>query len=261
MEIRTLPAIAGRQRGGDNMLGSIGALVLIVLAAVRGAVWLAGYIGGNAFPQPLTDEEEREAVLALKAGDLGARQRLIEHNLRLVAHVVKKYHTSGEDPDDLISIGTIGLIKGIDSFDPGKGVRLATYCARCIDNEVLMHLRSRKKNGREMSLYDPIGIDREGNEISLLDVLGTDGDIVADQVEVDVVMQWVRNFVKDLTAKERLVLELRFGINGHGRMTQRDIARHLKISRSYVSRIEKRAVRKILRELTVADPSPSEQKR
>ncbi len=237
------------QKWGGIMLGSIGAFILVVAAAVRGAVWLAGYIGGNAFPQPLTEEEEREAVVRFRQGDLTARQTLIEHNLRLVAHVVKKYHNGGEDTDDLISIGTIGLIKGIDSFDPGKGVRLATYCARCIDNEVLMHLRSRKKSNREVSLYDPIGVDREGNEISLVDVLGTDADIVADQVEVAVVMEWVRRFVKGLTAKERLVLDLRFGLHGHPRMTQRDIARKLNISRSYVSRIEKRAVRKILREL------------
>ena len=235
------------------MWSSIGALVLMVAAAVRAAVWLAGYIGGNAFPQPLTEEEEQAAVAGLKAGDLKARGQLIEHNLRLVAHVIKKYHNSGEELDDLISIGTVGLIKGIDSFDPDKGVRLATYCARCIDNEVLMHLRTRKKNSREMSLYDPIGVDREGNEISLIDVLGSDGDAVAEQVEMEVVMEWVRSYVGNLSAKERLVLELRFGIRGHERLTQRDIARRLKISRSYVSRIEKRAVRKILRELTAQD--------
>ena len=239
------------------MLGGIGALLLVGLAALRGAMWLAGYIGGNAFPQPLGEDEEREVLAALKRGDLSARKSLIEHNLRLVAHVIKKYHNSGEDLDDLISIGTIGLIKGIDSFDPDKGVRLATYCARCIDNEVLMHLRARKKSNREMSLYDPIGVDREGNEISLMDVLGTDGDVVAEQVETDVVMEWVRAFVKDLTPKERLVLELRFGLKGNERLTQRDIAKQLKISRSYVSRIEKRAVRKILRELTVSDSHKS----
>lgn len=221
----------------------------MVAAAVRTAVWLAGYIGGNAFPQPLSEQEEEEAIHRLQEGDLQARESLIEHNLRLVAHVIKKYHNSGEELDDLISIGTVGLIKGIDSFDPTKGVRLATYCARCIDNEVLMQLRNRKKNNREMSLYDPIGVDREGNEISLIDVLGSDEDAVADQVETEVVMEWVRDYIRNLSAKERLVLELRFGIRGHERMTQRDIARRLKISRSYVSRIEKRAVRKILREL------------
>lgn len=221
----------------------------MVAAAVRGAVWLAGYIGGNAFPQPLSEEAERDALERLQKGDLESRRLLIEHNLRLVAHVVKKYHNSGEDPDDLISIGTIGLIKGIDSFDASKGVRLATYCARCIDNEVLMHLRLRKKTNREVSLYDPIGVDREGNKISLLDVLGTDTDVVADEVEMAVVMEWIRDFVQDLTPKEKLVLDLRFGLHGHRRLTQRDIAKKLNISRSYVSRIEKRAVRKILREM------------
>jgi RNA polymerase sporulation-specific sigma factor len=224
-------------------------LVLVVAGVLRGVAWLVGYIGGNAFPQPLSEAEEEDAVVASRNGDLAARHRLIEHNLRLVAHVVRKYANTGEDPDDLISIGTIGLIKGIDSFDPSKGVKLATYCARCIDNEVLMHLRNRRKNHREVSLYDPIGVDREGNEISLLDVLGTDAEIVADEVELNVVMQWVRDFVHSLTDKERLVLDLRFGLNGQPRLTQRDIAKRLGISRSYVSRIEKRAVRKILHEL------------
>lgn len=237
------------------MVASIGVLIAVLLAGVRGAMWLAGYIGGNAFPQPLSEEEERQALEKLKSGDRDARQQLIEHNLRLVAHVVKKYHSNGEDPDDLISIGTVGLIKGIDSFNPAKGVRLATYCARCIENEVLMHLRNRKKTSREVSLYDPIGVDREGNEISLLDVLGTDPDEVADEVEVGMVMEWVRDFVKSLSYKESLVLDLRFGLRGHERLTQRDIARRLGISRSYVSRIEKRAVKKILDELDDHRPS------
>lgn len=235
-------------------MGSIGLLVVVVLASVRGAIWLAGYIGGNAFPQPLSEVEEKDVLDRLREGDQEARRILIEHNLRLVAHVVKKYNNVSEDPDDLISIGTVGLIKGIDSFDPDKGVRLATYCARCIENEVLMHLRNRKKSNREVSLYDPIGVDREGNEISLLDVLGTDPDIVPDTVEVAIVMEWVREFVKSLTRKEKIVLDMRFGLNGRERMTQRDIARHLGISRSYVSRIEKRAVNKILRELMVDHP-------
>lgn len=229
---------------------STGALLLLIASAVRGAVWLAGYIGGNAFPQPLNDSEEKDALDALRDGDADARARLIEHNLRLVAHVIKKYSNTGEDQDDLISIGTVGLIKGIDSFDQDKGVKLATYCARCIDNEVLMHLRNLKKTSREVSLYDPIGVDREGNEISLLDVLGTDPDIVPDIVEVASIMEWVRQFVKSLTYKEKLVLDLRFGLHGHQRLTQRDIAKKLGISRSYVSRIEKRAVTKILNELS-----------
>lgn len=231
------------------VLGSMGVWLAVVAVAVRGAIWLAGYIGGNAFPPQLSPEDEKRLLNLMQDGGFDARQRLIEHNLRLVAHVVKKYHNAGEEPDDLISIGTVGLIKGIDSFDPDKGVRLATYCARCIENEVLMHLRSKKKTNREVSLYDPIGMDREGNEISLLDVLGTDAEIVPDTVEMTVVMEWVRKYVQSLSRKERMVIDLRFGLNGHERMTQRDIAARLGISRSYVSRIEKRAVRKILEEL------------
>lgn len=231
------------------VLGSMGVWLAVVAVAVRGAIWLAGYIGGNAFPPQLSPEDEKRLLNLMQDGGFDARQRLIEHNLRLVAHVVKKYHNAGEEPDDLISIGTVGLIKGIDSFDPDKGVRLATYCARCIENEVLMHLRSKKKTNREVSLYDPIGMDREGNEISLLDVLGTDAEIVPDTVEMTVVMEWVRKYVRSLSRKERMVIDLRFGLNGHERMTQRDIAARLGISRSYVSRIEKRAVRKILEEL------------
>ncbi|PSR33762.1 MAG: RNA polymerase subunit sigma-70, partial [Sulfobacillus thermosulfidooxidans] len=149
----------------------LGLLALIAAAAVQGAIWLSGYIGGNAFPQPLSDLEEKEALEAMQRGDLEARQRLIEHNLRLVVHVVKKYNNKGTDPDDLIGIGAIGLIKGIDTFNQAKGTRLATYCARCIDNEVLMHLRNQKKVKNEVSIYSPIGIDRDGNEILLMDVL------------------------------------------------------------------------------------------
>lgn len=232
------------------MLMSLGLWLLALAGGVQGALWLAGYIGGNAFPQPLNDSEEHAALLAMETGDRDARRRLIEHNLRLVAHVVKKYGNKGVESDDLISIGTVGLIKGVDTFDASKGTRLATYCARCIDNEVLMHLRNMKKITREVSLYTPIGVDREGNEIMLMDVLAS-GDEVPDTVEVKMVMQWVTEFVKTLTAKERLVLDLRFGLRNSGtRITQREIASRLKISRSYVSRIEKHAVEKILNELS-----------
>lgn len=220
---------------------SLGVVLVLMASAFRGAIWLVGYIGGNAFPHPLSAQEERQALARLEAGDVEARQLLIEHNLRLVAHVVKKYSNTGEDPDDLISVGTVGLIKGVDSFDPHKGVRLATYCARCIENEVLMHLRNLRKANREVSLYDPIGVDREGHEIALLDVLGTEAEIVPDTVETSILLESVRDFIKSLSAKERLVLNLRFGLNGRRRLTQRDIASKLGISRSYVSRIEKRA--------------------
>jgi RNA polymerase sporulation-specific sigma factor len=224
--------------------------LLALAGGVQGLLWLAGYIGGNAFPQPLSDHEERASLEAMAAGDRDARRRLIEHNLRLVAHVVKKYGNKGVDAEDLISIGTVGLIKGVDTFEMSKGTRLATYCARCIDNEVLMHLRNLKKINREVSLYTPIGVDREGNEIMLMDVLAS-GDEVPDTVEVQMIMEWVTQFVKTLTPKERLVLDLRFGLRESGtRITQREIANRLKISRSYVSRIEKHAVEKILAELS-----------
>lgn len=234
-------------------LGALGLTLVVIASAVQGMVWLAGYIGGNAFPTPLSEQDERLALIRMAQGDLDARRQLIEHNLRLVAHVVKKYARTGEDQDDLISIGTIGLIKGVDTFNPTKGVRLATYCARCIENEVLMHLRNVKKNSREVSLFEPIGTDREGNDISLVDVLGTDSEVVADAVESTVIMARVREFVESLTPKERTVLNLRFGLSGKERLTQRDIAKRLGISRSYVSRIEKRAVGKILNDLNFRD--------
>lgn len=220
---------------------SLGVILVLLAGAVRGAFWLVGYIGGNAFPYPLSPREEAEAIAKMADGDQEARRLLIEHNLRLVAHVVKKYNNTGEDTDDLISVGTVGLIKGVDSFNPDKGVKLATYCARCIENEVLMHLRNLRKANREVSIYDPIGVDREGHEIALLDVLGTEAEVVPDTVETSVLLESVRDFIQSLSAKERLVLNLRFGLNGRRRLTQRDIAKKLGISRSYVSRIEKRA--------------------
>lgn len=233
--------------------GALGLTLVLVVSALQGMVWLAGYIGGNAFPNPLSEQDERIALLRMSQGDLDARRKLIEHNLRLVAHVVKKYGRTGEDQDDLISIGTIGLIKGVDTFNPAKGVRLATYCARCIENEVLMHLRNVKKSSREVSLFEPIGTDRDGNDISLVDVLGTETEIVADTVESTLIMARVKDFVQSLTPKERTVLTLRFGLTGKERLTQRDIAKRLGISRSYVSRIEKRAVAKILSDLNLHD--------
>ncbi|WP_076005689.1 RNA polymerase sporulation sigma factor SigK [Sulfobacillus thermosulfidooxidans] len=230
---------------------SIGLMVLIAAAAAQGAIWLAGYIEGNAFPQPLTEAEEKQALEAMQRGDKAARERLIEHNLRLVAHVVKKYANKGTDSEDLISIGAIGLIKGIDTFNQSKGTKLATYCARCIENEVLMHLRNQKKLKSEVSIYSPIGIDREGNEILLLDVLAS-GEEVPDTVEVSMIMAWVTEFVGSLTRKERMVLNLRFALNGQERRyTQKEIAERLGISRSYVSRIEKKAVEKILAALSL----------
>nr|WP_043715540.1 RNA polymerase sporulation sigma factor SigK [Symbiobacterium thermophilum] len=219
-------------------------------AIVRSMLLLAGFVANSGtFPQPLSEEEEAKYLSRLQNGDEEARAVLIERNLRLVAHIVKKFDNTGEDVDDLISIGTVGLIKAIGTFKPERGTRLATYAARCIENEILMHLRSLKRVRGEVSLYDPIGVDREGNEITLIDVLGSDPDVVPDLVGKRLDESKLREKLKKLGGKERQVLELRYGIAGGPRKTQREIARMLGISRSYVSRIEKKAVMKLCREL------------
>lgn len=222
----------------------------LAAAIVRSMLLLAGFVANNStFPQPLNEEEEAKYLSRLQNGDEEARAVLIERNLRLVAHIVKKFDNTGEDVDDLISIGTVGLIKAIGTYKPDKGTRLATYAARCIENEILMHLRSLKRVRGEVSLYDPIGVDREGNEITLIDVLGSDPDVVPELVGKRLDESKLREKLKQLGGKERQVLELRYGISGGARKTQREIARMLGISRSYVSRIEKRAVMKLCREL------------
>ncbi|HWJ03773.1 MAG TPA: RNA polymerase sporulation sigma factor SigK [Verrucomicrobiae bacterium] len=209
---------------------------------------LTSYINNNAFPQPLSEEEEAYYLNRL-GHEEEARNKLIEHNLRLVAHITKKFDGTGEDNDDLISIGTIGLIKAINTFDPGKGTKLATYAARCIENEILMHLRTLKKTRGEVFIYDPIGVDKEGNEITLIDVLGTDPDAVSDMVESFFEQKHLREKVKKLSKRERTVLEMRYGLFGIPKKTQREIARMLNISRSYVSRIEKKAIQKLLEDM------------
>ncbi len=222
----------------------------LAAAIVRSLLLMAGFVANSStFPQPLNEEEEAKYLSRLQKGDEEARAVLIERNLRLVAHIVKKFDNTGEDVDDLISIGTVGLIKAIGTFKPDRGTRLATYAARCIENEILMHLRSLKRVRGEVSLYDPIGVDREGNEITLIDVLGSDPDVVPDLVGKRLDESKLREKLKKLGGKERQVLELRYGISGGPRKTQREIARMLGISRSYVSRIEKKAVMKLCKEL------------
>ncbi|MBY6277506.1 MAG: RNA polymerase sporulation sigma factor SigK, partial [Symbiobacterium thermophilum] len=182
-------------------------------AIVRSMLLLAGFVANSGtFPQPLSEEEEAKYLSRLQNGDEEARAVLIERNLRLVAHIVKKFDNTGEDVDDLISIGTVGLIKAIGTFKPERGTRLATYAARCIENEILMHLRSLKRVRGEVSLYDPIGVDREGNEITLIDVLGSDPDVVPDLVGKRLDESKLREKLKKLGGKERQVLELRYGI-------------------------------------------------
>ena len=226
---------------------------LVILSVTNGITVLTSYISNNTFPLPLSEEEEAEYIARLGNGDPRARHVLTEHNLRLVAHIVKKFDGSGEDNDDLISIGTIGLIKAVDSFRPDRGTRLATYAARCIENEILMHLRFIKKMRSEVSLYDPIGVDKEGNEITLLDILGTHSDIVSELVENKFEQVRLMGKIQNLSRRERKVLEMRFGLQDGTRKTQREIAKNLGISRSYVSRIEKRALIKIIREMSHQD--------
>lgn len=227
-------------------------LVLLVLnVLLKPFVILCGYmINSNSFPKPLTKEEELEYLNRYQQGDEEAKRILIERNLRLVAHIVKKYNNTGKDLDDLISIGTIGLIKAISTFDPTKGTRLATYAARCIENEILMTIRASKKLRVELSLHEPIGVDKEGNEINLLDILGSDVDHVIDEVDLRIQTKKLYRAINDvLKDREKVIIELRYGLVDGGCKTQREIAAMLGISRSYVSRIETRAIEKLHKEM------------
>lgn len=198
------------------------------------------------FEKPLTASEEKEFLQRLRQGDMAAQEILIRKNMRLVAHMVKKYTSSDMEQEDMISIGTIGLIKGIKSFDPEKGSRLATYVAKCIDNELLMQLRSNKKRSREVSLNEPIGTDKEGNEISLMDFLECENSDVYQWVAFNQEVEWLKNAIEHkLDERERKVIALRYGLYGGNERTQMEIARMMGISRSYVSRIEKKAIQKL----------------
>ncbi|AHM67117.1 RNA polymerase sporulation sigma factor SigK [Paenibacillus polymyxa] len=210
---------------------------------------LVSYVKNNAFPQPLTEKEEARHLKLFAEGNAHSRNTLIEHNLRLVAHIVKKFDNTGEDLEDLISIGTIGLIKAIESFQTGKGTKLATFAARCIENEILMHLRSLKKTRKDVSLHDPIGTDKEGNEITLIDILGSEADDIVDKVQLKIEKSKIYRNLDILDDREKEVVIGRFGLEAGGEeRTQREIARELGISRSYVSRIEKRALMKLYHE-------------
>ena len=218
-----------------------------LLDIIGNITFLTAYITGtNSFPQPLSEEEEKYYLTKFAEGDLLAKSTLVERNLRLVAHIVKKYSYPGKDVDDLISIGTVGLIKGIDSFDMNKGIRLATYAAKCIDNELLMMLRSEKRKAREVSIYEPIGTDKEGNEISLIEIVKADDVDVVEEYVLRQNISKVFQFIDELlTEREREIIILRYGLYGHNEITQRELAIKLNISRSYVSRIEKKALRKL----------------
>ena len=219
---------------------------MLLSEAISRIFFLLSYISSkNSFPQPMSAEEERETLEKMANGDMKAREELIEKNLRLVVHISKKYQNTGVDSDDLVSIGTIGLIKAVNTFKGDKGIRLATYAARCIENEILMVLRSSKKTLNDVSIEEPIGVDKEGNEISLIDIISADDDVeetVSLKVQVDNLYGLIET---ELTPREKTVIEMRYGLFNTKPLAQREVAKVLKISRSYVSRIEKKAISKL----------------
>ena len=217
-------------------------------------IFFTGAYSNNVFPDRLPKEVEEELIKKMKQGDKDARNKLIEHNLRLVAHIVKKFEATGHDIDDLIGIGTVGLIKGIDTYSDNKKVKLATYAAKCAENEILMYFRADKKNSKNVSLYEEISYDKEGNKITILDILKTnDTDFIEDIYKNDNI-ELLKKYLNILTPREREIIDARYGLNGKDEVTQKDIAKDLKISRSYVSRLEKRATTKILREFMKREP-------
>ena len=207
-----------------------------------------GSYSNDVFLEPLSEEDEERYILLKMNGDIDARNKLIEHNLRLVAHIVKKYDTKYVSNDDLISIGTIGLIKGVDTFSNTKGVKLTTYCARCIENEVLMFFRSNNKYSKDVSINEPIGYDKEGNEIAIIDVLKTPKPDFVEEINMKDNVSLLKKYLSVLTPREKDIVVDRYGLEGKNEKTQKMIAKKMGISRSYVSRIEKRALTKILRE-------------
>jgi RNA polymerase sporulation-specific sigma factor len=216
--------------------------------------FFTSYINNKgSFPKPLAPEDERKYMLAAKAGDLEARDILIQHNLRLVAHVVKKFSNAAE-ADDMISVGSIGLIKAINTFKYDKGTQLATYAARCIQNEILMHIRANKKHRQTLSLQESVGTDREGNEITLIDLVSIKEESVLQQVETGILTEKMLQIIKEiLSDREYKIIALRYGLGGKECLTQRKIAKIMDISRSYISRIEKKCIKKISEELKKND--------
>ncbi len=205
--------------------------------------------GSEALPVPLTAEQEREMLFRFKNGDEGAKATLIEHNLRLVVYLAKKFENTGIDIEDLVSVGTIGLIKAVNSFEPEKKIKLATYASRCIENEILMHLRKTVRKKMEVSLDEPLNVDGEGNELLLSDVLGTDSDMVYKNIENNVERDLLQESLNKLSHREREIVCLRFGLNGAEEKTQKEVADYLGISQSYISRLEKKIIARLKKEI------------
>ena len=224
---------------------------MFIFSFLSQIVFGVGYIqSGNLFPEPLTQEEEKFYLEEMKNGSIEARNILIERNLRLVAHISKKYSSTNVDQDDLISIGSIGLIKGINSFDSSTSFKLATYIARCIENEILMYLRSNKKRMADVYLNEPVGKDKDDNEVTLEEVLENNERNIEDEVDIKLKIKKLYDKMKKvLKEREKIIIELRFGLNGKVPKTQKEIAKMLNISRSYVSRIETKAIGKLAKEI------------
>ena len=223
-------------------------MFLNLLNIIKDMLFFTGSYSNNVFPEPLSSEEEEICINKMLNGDKEARNKLIEHNLRLVAHIVKKYDTKEAMTDDLISIGTIGLIKGIDTYNGDRKTKITTYAARCIQNEILMHFRSQKKYGPTVSLNDAIGHDKEGNEINLIDVIKDKNVDLFETLDLKNNINLLKKYLRLLNKREKEIIIKRYGLNNTKNMTQKEIADELKISRSYVSRIEKRALTKMLTE-------------
>ena len=226
----------------------LGTAVWLVLSSILYSLRLSN--GSGSFPKPLSAKEERHYLELAAAGDLDARNILIERNLRLVAHIMKKYYTQTADQEDLISIGTIGLIKGISTYDVSKGARLATYAARCIENEILMYFRGQRKSASDVSLSDLIETGKDGNALSLMDVICSDEDLFEQMSDREIYARLYRMVDTRLTEREKRIVVLRYGLANQRPLTQREIAAQCGISRSYVSRIEKKALQKLERALT-----------
>lgn len=223
-------------------------MFLNLLTIIKDMIFFTGSYSNNVFPEPLSNEEEDKCIQEMLKGNKDARNKLIEHNLRLVAHIVKKFETKENDNDDLISIGTIGLIKGIDTYKNNKKTKITTYAARCIQNEILMHFRNNKKYGPTISLNDAIGHDKEGNEINLIDVIKDKNIDLFQEIELKNNISLLKKYLNLLNKREMEIIIKRYGLNNKNAMTQKEIADSLHISRSYVSRIEKRALTKMLTE-------------
>ena len=224
-------------------------MLSIALYLLTHAMLLSLHLSGGSFPRPLSAQEEKKYVERMLAGDIEARNVLVEHNLRLVAHIAKKYYTQSDEQDDLISIGTIGLIKAINTYRSDKNIKLATYASRCIENEILMYLRKNANQKVEVSFDEPLNTDWDGNELLLSDILGTDGDTVLRPIEDDVDRQLLTTAVSRLSEREREIITLRFGLGGREEKTQKEVADYLGISQSYISRLEKRIIARLKREI------------